>query len=318
MRPALALAALLAAGACRGGSGDSALTYFNGEFGVSLRYPPAWTSNEDRRDRIWYRYFLAPGQGPERRPPAAVTLLVGPLEGSLDEYAQGYLAGNQAPLAARDFERGGFAGRELEYLSGDGTMRYRLALLADPPRVYGLYAQSPAPSWESQRAVLDAIVESLALERPARYPVVRDDAFAFSLGVPASWRETRRFASKSTLMLQFTSPALAMDRGEQAVHASLTLTVEPAPEPDDVAAYYDETLKKLGDAFKVASHEPWQAGNGFVDVMLVESAMSESRIKRFFAVRGGRAYSLSFESREDVFPRFHRWADYIASTFSAR
>lgn len=316
MRPALALA-LVALAACRSRA-DASLTYFTGEFGVSLQYPQAWTSNEDRKDRIWYRYFLAPGQGPERRPAAAATLLVGPLTGSLDEYAEGYLAGNQAPLAARDFERDGFKGRELEYLSADGSMRYRLALLADPPRVYGLYAQSPAASWESQRPALDAIAASLALERPARYPVSRDDAFGFSLGVPASWRETRRFASHDTLMLQFTSPPLAMDRGQQAVRASLTVTVEPAPERDDVQVYYDQTLKKLGDAFKVASHEPWQAGNGFVDVMLVESAMSESRIKRYFAVRGDRAYSLSFESREDVFPRFHRWADFIASTFVAR
>ena len=41
----------------------------------------------------------------------------------------------------------------------------RLALLADPPRVYGLYAQSPAASWESERPALDAIAASLSLER---------------------------------------------------------------------------------------------------------------------------------------------------------
>lgn len=281
-----------------------------------MRYPSSWTSNEDRKDRIWYRYFLPPGQGAERRPPAAATLLVGPLPGTLDEYAQSYLEGNQAPLASREFEKDGARGKDVEYLSGDGSMRYRLFLVADPPRVYGLYAQSPASSWESQRGVLDALVASLTLERPARYPVIRDESFGFSLGIPPSWRETRRFASKDTLLLQFATPALAMDRGRQAVRASLTVSVEPAPEPDDVQAYYDATLKRLGDAFKVASHDPWKAGNGFVDVMLVESAMSESRIKRYFAVRGARAYSLSFESREDVFPRFHRWADYIASTFA--
>jgi hypothetical protein len=242
---------------------------------------------------------------------------VGPLAGSLEDYAQGYLEGNQPPVAARELQRDGFAGREVEYLSGDGSMRYRLLLLADPPRVYGVYAQSPAASWPEQRRALDAIAESLTLERPARYPTTRDEAFGFSIGVPASWRETRRFASRDTLMLQFTSPALAMDRGQQAVHASFTLSVEPAPERDDVTAYYDATLKKLGDAFRVVSHEPWKAGQGFVDVMLVESAMSESRVKRYFAVKGEHAYSLSFESREDVFPRFHRWADYVASTFVA-
>ena len=161
------------------------------------------------------------------------------------------------------------------------------------------------------------MAEGLTLERPKLYPVTKDEAFGFSLGVPPSWRETRRFASKETLLLQFTSPALAMDRGTQTVHASLAVTVEPAPEKGDVEAYYDATLKKLGDAFKVVAHDPWRPGGGYVDVMTVESAMSESRIKRFLAVRGERAYSLVFESREDVFPRVHRWADFIAATFTA-
>ena len=161
------------------------------------------------------------------------------------------------------------------------------------------------------------MAESLTLERPKLYPVTQDDSFGFAIGVPTSWRETRRFASKQTLLLQFTSPAFAMDRGRQGVHASLSLTVEPAPRKDDVEAYYDATLRKLGEAFKVVAHDPWRTGGGYVDVMAVESAVSESRIKRFFAVRGERAFSLVFESREDVFPRVHRWADFIAATFSA-
>jgi hypothetical protein len=301
--------------ACRARD-DGFLTYFNGEFGVSLRYPPAWTSNEDRKDAIWYRYFVSPAQAPDHTPQAAVTLLVGPLSGTLDEYAQGYLAGNAAGVA-RDIERAGAKGREYEYASADGQTRYRLLLVSDPPRVYGLYAQGAATSWDAQRKTLASVAESFALERPKLYPVTRDEAFGFALGVPASWRHTRRFASRDTLLLQYTSPALGMDRGSQSVHASLTLAVEPAPDAGELEAYYDATLKKLGEAFKVVAHDPWRGGGGWVDVMVVESAVSESRIKRFFTVRGGRGYSLIFESREDVFSRVHRWADFIAATFSA-
>jgi len=312
--PALLLLGL----ACRGGrSGEVLLTYFNGEFGVSVGYPANFTGNEDRKDGIWYRYFLGPGQGPERRPGLAVTLLVGPLAGSLDDYAEAYLAGQGAPVS-REVERSGFKGREYEYTSGDAATRYRLILIPDAPRVYGLYAQGPAPSWEAQRGILDRIAATLALERPKLYRLAKDDAFGLSIGIPPSWRESRRFASRDTLLLQFQSPPLAMEGGGQTVHASLAVTVEPAPEPDDLDAYYDATLKKLGDAFKVLSHEPWSAGRGYVDVMMVESAVSESRIKRFFAVRGSRAYSISLEAREDVFPRVQRWADFIASSFTAR
>ncbi|HET7295386.1 MAG TPA: hypothetical protein VFM88_23415 [Vicinamibacteria bacterium] len=241
---------------------------------------------------------------------------MGPLPGTLEEYAQGYLTGNAA-ATERAVERSGAKGREYEYASADGKTRYRLLLVADPPRVYGLYAQGPAATWEAQRGTLEAIAESLSLERPKLYPVTKDERFAFAIAVPASWRETRRFASRETLMLQYASPALAMDRGNQRVHAALTVTVEPAPEKDDLEAYYDATLRKLGDAFQVVAHDPWRAGGGYVDVMAVESAVSESRIKRFFAVRGERGFSLVFESREDVFPRFHRWADFIAATFQA-
>jgi hypothetical protein len=258
---------------------------------------------------------VSPAQAADRTPLAAVTLLVGPLPGTLEEYAQGYLAGNAASQT-RDVERTGAKGREYEYASADGATRYRLLLIADPPRVYGLYAQGPAASWEAQRKTVAAVTESLALERPKLYPVTRDEAFGFALGLPPSWRQSRRFASRETLLLQYTSPALGMESG-QGVHASLTLTVEPAAEEGDLEAYYDATLRRLGDAFKVVAHDPWRGGGGFVDVMAVESAVSESRIKRFFAVRGARGYSLVFESREDVFPRVHRWADFIAATFSA-
>ena len=42
--------------------------------------------------------------------------------------------------------------------------------------------------------------------------------------------------------------------------------------------------------------------------------MAVSFVKRYYFAEGGRGCSLSFEAREDVFPRASRWADYIAST----
>jgi hypothetical protein len=39
-----------------------------------------------------------------------------------------------------------------------------------------------------------------------------------------------------------------------------------------------------------------------------------SYVKRFYFAEQGRGCSLSFDARDDVFPRASRWADYIAST----
>jgi len=156
---------------------------------------------------------------------------------------------------------------------------------------------------------------SLTLERTESYPETRDDKLGFSIRLPPSWKQTRRFGGGGTELLQFTSPPLAVDKGDQTVHASLTLTLEKAP-AGGAQAYYDAARLKLGDAFKVVSHEPWHTG--FVDLMTVETPISASRVKRFYDATGSRAVSLTFEARADVFGRVNRWCDLIASSFEAR
>ena len=48
--------------------------------------------------------------------------------------------------------------------------------------------------------------------------------------------------------------------------------------------------------------------------MRTETPIAVSYIKRYYFATAARACSLSFEAREDIFPRASRWADYIAST----
>ena len=48
--------------------------------------------------------------------------------------------------------------------------------------------------------------------------------------------------------------------------------------------------------------------------MRIETPVAISYVKRFYFAEGGRGCSLTFEAREDVFPRASRWADFIAST----
>jgi hypothetical protein len=52
-----------------------------------------------------------------------------------------------------------------------------------------------------------------------------------------------------------------------------------------------------------------------VDVLRTETSLAMSQLKRYYKVEGGRAYSLTIEAREDVFPRVGRWYDLIVSTF---
>jgi hypothetical protein len=309
----LAGAALLAgtAGACRGSSRDPLITYFNGDFALSVRYPASWRTDQAEQDGMWYRYFLGPPTGTERKPAVSATLFAGPLAMSLEDYAQKYLAGN--PVAStRDEKRPGAQGKAYRFASADGATRYSLLLLADAARVYGLYSQADAPLFERHLSTIDEMERSLILQRPESYPEHRNDKLRFSIRVPPSWRSTGAFSGSGTLVTQFTSPALAADRSRQTVHASLMLTVEPLPAGSTIEGFYEAARQKLGDAYKVISHTPWNGG--FVDVLWVETPMAASRSKRFYRVAEGRGYTLTFEARDDAYPRVIRWCDMIAST----
>jgi hypothetical protein len=309
---ALVLLAGLSAG-CARSSREPLLTYFNGDHAFTVRYPASWKTDQAEQDGVWYRYFLAPSSGPAQKPEVSVTLLVGPLGIPVDQYAQAsYLAGNKLG-ASREEERQGAKGRSYTFTSADGAMRYSLLLLAEGDKVYGLYSQGEARLFERHAATVVEMEKSLTLERPSHWTLQRDPAFAFSVRVPPSWKETRRFAGAGTLMLQYTSPPFAADRGGQTAHASLTLTVESLA-ADGLEAFYEATRAKLGDAFAVFTHAPW-GDKGYVDVMRSETPVAVSRVKRYYRVEGRRGYSLTFEAREDVFPRSFRWYDLIAATF---
>lgn len=310
LAPALVCLALLAG--CRGEPREPFVTYFNADFDLTLRHPSSWQTDEAQQDGVWYRYFLAPPAGPKRKPAVSVTLLVGTLAGSVDEYAQSYLAGNTL-LSSRDERRGWGEGKLLLFASPDLATRHSLLLLKREGRVFGLYAQGEAPLFESHQGVLDEMASSLLVERPADYGLRTNTEYGFSLRLPDSWQETRRFSGGSAYLLQFRSPALAADRDREAVHASLTLSVEPLAAGTDLDAYYDATRRKLGDAYQVLSHGRWQGG--YVDVLRSETQVAVSRVKRYFRAEGERGYSLSFEARDDVFPRVSRWCDAVASTF---
>lgn len=309
----LAGVALLAgaAGACRSSSRDPLITYFNGEFALSVRYPAGWRTDQAEQDGMWYRYFLGPPTGTERKPAVSVTLLAGRLEMPLEEYAQKYLAGNPSS-SSRDEKRPGAQGKAYRFASVDGATRYSLLLLTDAARVYGLYSQADAPLFERHLSTIDEMERSLTLERPDFYPEHRNDKLRFSIRVPPSWRSTGAFSGSGTLVTQFTSPAFAADRNRQTVHASLMLTVEPLPPGSTLESFHQAARQKLGDAYKVVSHTPWNGG--FVDALWVETPMAVSRSKRFYRVAEGHGYTLAFEARDDIYPRVTKWWDIIAST----
>jgi hypothetical protein len=304
------LAAALVAAGC-GSPRDPLLTYYNGEYGLSVRYPAGWKTEQTKQDGIFYRYFLGPPAGKEKKPAVSVTLLASALSKTVDESASSYLAGNTV-ASSREEKRSGAAGRSYDFASADGAMRYSLLLLRENDHLYGLYAQGSSPSFEKHRSVLDEMARSFTLERVADYPVRREDEFGFSLRLPPSWRQTRRFSGGGTLLLQYTSPALAADGTRQTVHAALTLTAEPLADGTTLDGYYDETLRKLGENFTILKHDRWTGG--YADVMRTETPISVSVLKRFFRVDGQRAYSLAFDCREDVFFRVVRWYDLIASS----
>ncbi len=295
---------------CRGGVQETFVTDFNGDHGLSLRHPASWRTDQAEQAGVWYRYFLAPPAGPQNRAPVSVTLLAGASAASVDDYAQSYLAGHTI-TSSRAEERQGVPGKSWVFASADGKTRYRLLLLAQDGRVAGLYAQGDAVAVEKDAAILDEMWASLAIERPDRYPRHTWPAFQASLGVPESWRQTREFSGRGTTLVQFASPPLGLEK-KQTVHAALSVTLERAPEGGGLREYYDATRRKLGDNYMVTSHQAFRGG--YVDVMKTETPLAVSFIKRYYFTDGAAACSLSFEAREDVFPRAARWGDYIAST----
>jgi len=230
---------------------------------------------------------------------------------TVEQYAQSYLAGHTVASTKLE-ERQGVPGRSWTFASADGATRYRLLLLALGGRVVGLYAQGDAAAAEAHAAVLDEMWSSLTIERPDLYPVREWKERRASLGVPESWRETRRFSGGGTLLVQYVSPPLAVDKGRDTVHASLTVTFEAVPEGGGLDPYYEATRRKLGENYQLTSHAAFKGG--YVDVMKTDTPVATSFVKRFYFAEGGRGCSLTFEAREDVFPRSSRWADYIAST----
>lgn len=305
------MAALLAL-SCRSSERDPLLTYFNGEFGLTVRYPASWKTEQARQEGVWYRYFLAPPGAGAQKPEVSVTLLAGPLHGALGDHAQTYLAGNGVPVV-KDEERQGAKGRSYAFSSGDGATRYALLLLQDADRVVGLYAQAEAAAFSRHKEVLDDMAESLTLERAESYREVKDPRFHFAIRIPPSWAESRRLGGGKTTLIQFASPPLAADKGGQTVHASLTVAAEEVGGDGKLDTFYDNTRLRLGSAFEILSHKPWRGG--FADEMGAETSMSASRSKRFYLAADGRGYSLAFEARDDVFGRVSRWCDLIAGTF---
>jgi hypothetical protein len=306
---AAAFAATLLAAACGARDRESFVTYFNGDHGVSLRHPSGWRGDQAEQGGVWYRYFLAPPSG--GRSPVSVALLAGPIAVPLETYAESYLAGNKVG-STKSEERQGISGKSWVFSSGDGKTSYRLLLLAQSGKVVGLYAQGEAEAVSKHEATLGEIWSSLTVERPDLYPVTEFKDQRASLGLPPSWRETRRFSGGGTLVANYVSPPLAIDDGGQAVHASLAMTFEAVPEGRGLEQYYEATRRRLGENFQVRSHASFRSG--YVDTMRTETPVQVSFVKRYYFADGGRGCSLSFEAREDVFPRTSRWADYIAST----
>jgi hypothetical protein len=308
-RQAAVLAAAFATSGCVGPARETFVTYFNGDVAVSVRHPASWRGDQAEQEGVWYRTFLAPPAG--ARAPVTVTLLSGAMAVTVDEYARTYLTGNTVSSAKAE-ERQGVPGKSWVFSSADGTTRSRLLLLASGGRVVGLFAQGDAAAVEKQAAVLDEMWSSLTVERPDRYPVTTWKGQQASLGIPDSWRETRTFSGGGTLVANYVSPALAVDKGRQTVHASLSVTFEAVPEGGGLAEYYEATRRRLGDNFQVSNHAAFKGG--YVDTMRTETPVAISYVKRYYFAQGGRGCSLSFEAREDVFPRASRWADYISST----
>jgi len=309
-RAALLLAGLCAALACRRPPPDPWLTYFDGEHALSLRHPASWKAEQSEQGGVFYRHFQSPPSSADPGTSVTATLLASQLAGSLDEYAQAFLV-DQKLLSAVAEARGAARGKAYVFTSSDGATRHTLLLLQEGESVYGLHCQGAAGAFEVRSQALAEITRSLTLERLASYPEHKDAQLGFSLRLPPCWTSTRAFSGGGSHVEQFASPALAAERQGPTVHATLTLTVEPAQ--GDLDAHYQVCKQRLGDAYQVFSHTKWRGG--YVDVLGSETQMAVSRSKRLLRLGGGRAYTLALEAREDVYPRAARWYDLIAGSF---
>lgn len=286
------------------------MTYFHAEPALTLRHPASWTARLAEQEGVRYRYFESQPSGPQRSSVTA-TLVATRLEIGLEEHVKRVLGAAQVQ-ESRDETRGNARGRRVRAGSPDGKTRHSLLLLVEDGRVFGLHAQGEAAAFAERLGELDGMEASLAVESAQAYPDRRNPEWAFALRVPESWRSGRTFSGGGTYVTQYMSPPLAVDKDGQTVHASLTLTVEPAPADGTVSAFRERSLKKMGDAYQLVDHQDWR--DGMLDVLQFETSLAASRSKRFYRTANGRAYGLAFEAREDVFPRVTRWSDLIAST----
>jgi hypothetical protein len=301
--------ALACSPGCRRGSRDPLVTYYNPDYNLRVQHPASWKGDQAEQDGIWYRYFLGPPTGAQRKPAVSVTLFAGPLATTVDEYAQRYLGGATVK-ASKVEDRQGLPARRWDYTAADGT---RAALLLveqrQPARawIYGLYAQGESGPFEEQAAAVEEMFKSMAVDRPNAWKEYKGDGY--TLRVPESWRESRHFSGGGRTMLQWSSPALGADKA-QTLHASLTLSVEPTAKTID--AYWKEQRDAQGESFALLGHGTWR--DGFVDTLRTETPMATSRVKRFYRIKDGKAFVLALDAREDVFPRVARWSDQIAET----
>jgi hypothetical protein len=304
----LVVAALSLPAACRRGSRDPLVTFYNPDYNLRVEHPASWKGDQAEQDGIWYRYFLGPPTA-NRKPAVSVTLFAGPLTTTVDDYSQRYLGGATV-RSAKVEDRQGLPARRWDYTAADGT---RAALLLVEQRqpgrawIYGLYAQGESGPFEDHVGSVEEMFKSLAVDRPASWKEYK--GVGYVLRVPDSWREARHFSGGGKSMLQWSSPAVGAERA-QTLHASLTLSVEPTTRT--LEAYHKEQRDAQGESFALLGHGPWK--DGFVDSLRTETPMATSRVKRYYRVLNGKAYVLALDAREDVFPRVARWADQIAST----
>lgn len=277
---------------------DYARTYLAGN--------PAQSTHEERRPGARGRlYRFASADGKTRH---ALLLLE---EGADSRTGLPPTAAPRPPTAASAPPRAGTASVTIRPSPTPIPTPAAVAAASASAWVYGLYAQGEAAGFEAEWPHIEEMMRSFSLERTALYPEERNEPFAFSLRVPPSWRSARAFSSAGTFLQQYTSPAFGTDK-RQTVHASLTLTVEPAGGDGSVDSYYRTTMAKLGDTVAALSHTPWRGG--YMDVLHSETPVAVTRGKRYYRVADGRGYTLACEGRDDIYPRVSRWCDMIAGT----